>query len=52
MKMELGYQWDLLEDEIPTIFKQLLDSMNHCLANLQSEIRGTKTGALKFQVKR
>jgi hypothetical protein len=52
MKMELGYQWDLLEEEIPTVFVQLLDSINHCLTNLQSEIRGKKTRALKFQVKR
>jgi hypothetical protein len=40
MKMELEYQWDLLEEDIPSMFEKLLDSIKDRLANLQDVMRG------------
>ena len=40
MKMELEYQWDLLEEDIPSMFEKLLDSIKDRLANLQDAMRG------------
>ncbi|KAH6678502.1 hypothetical protein B0J14DRAFT_582898 [Halenospora varia] len=39
MRMELAYQWTLLEEEIPTVFEELLQSISICLLNLQSHLR-------------
>ncbi|KAH6700598.1 hypothetical protein BKA61DRAFT_705543 [Leptodontidium sp. MPI-SDFR-AT-0119] len=40
MRIELAYQWGLLEDEIPTVFETLLQSIRTSLLNLQSHLRG------------
>ena len=38
--MELKYQWDLLEDEIPIVFEKLLHSVKDRLLNLKSLTKG------------
>jgi hypothetical protein len=38
--MELAYQWDLVEEEIPTVFEKLLQSVESRLLDLKSYIRG------------
>jgi hypothetical protein len=40
MRSELGIQWDLLQEEIPTVFETLLQSLSTCLTKLQSQLRG------------
>ncbi|KFY95308.1 hypothetical protein V500_02839 [Pseudogymnoascus sp. VKM F-4518 (FW-2643)] len=40
MRMEMEYQWEILEEEIPTQFKKLLQSAKAPLLALQSKIRG------------
>lgn len=38
--MELDFQWDLLEDDIPFAFEKLWQSIKHRLLNLKSFIQG------------
>jgi hypothetical protein len=40
MRMELAYQWGLLVDEIPTVFRTLLESIKIRLIDLQSHLKG------------
>jgi hypothetical protein len=40
MRMELAYQWDLLEDDIPIFFTDLLQSVKRQLLDLKSHLRG------------
>ena len=40
MRMELAFQWGLVEDEIPIVFEKLLQSIKACFLNLQSRLRG------------
>jgi hypothetical protein len=40
MRTELAFQWDILEEEIPRVFEQLLRPVRDRLANLKSLIRG------------
>jgi hypothetical protein len=40
MRTELAFQWGLVEDEIPTLFEKLLQSIRACFLNLQSHLRG------------
>jgi len=40
MRMELAYQWDLLEDDIPTAFETLLQSVKGQLLALKSHLEG------------
>ncbi|KAN0095627.1 hypothetical protein V8E51_016338 [Hyaloscypha variabilis] len=39
MRMELAFQWGLVEDEIPIVFEKLLQSIRACFLNLQSRLR-------------
>lgn len=39
--MEMAFQWETLEEDIPTLFKDLLQSAKAPLLALQSEMRGT-----------
>jgi hypothetical protein len=39
--MEMAFQWETLEEDIPTLFNDLLQSAQTPLRALQSEIRGT-----------
>jgi hypothetical protein len=41
MRMEMAFQWETLEEDIPTLFKDLLQSAKAPLLALQSEMRGT-----------
>lgn len=38
--MELAYQWDLLEDDIPIAFETLLQSVKGQLLALKSHLEG------------
>lgn len=38
--MELEYQWDLVEDEVPEAFESLLDSTKSLLEGLKRTIQG------------
>ena len=40
MRMELAYQWDLVEDEIKDVFQTLLPTVNAQLQYLKSLIQG------------
>ena len=40
MKIELEYQWDLLEEEVSTIFEELLQSIKDELLGLKSLMNG------------
>jgi len=40
MRTELAYQWDMLEEEIPTLFEELLQSVKDQLLELKSTMRG------------
>ncbi|KAH8744019.1 hypothetical protein F5882DRAFT_455086 [Hyaloscypha sp. PMI_1271] len=40
MRTELAFQWGLVEDEIPTVFEKLFQSIRACFLNLQSHLRG------------
>ncbi|KFY06936.1 hypothetical protein V492_07602 [Pseudogymnoascus sp. VKM F-4246] len=40
MRMEMAFQWETLEEDIPTLFKNLLQSAQAPLRALQSEITG------------
>jgi hypothetical protein len=40
MRMELAYQWDLLEDDIPIVFENLLQSVKRRLLDLKSYLGG------------
>jgi len=37
--MELAFQWDLVQDEIPIVFDKLLQSIRACFLNLQSHFK-------------
>ncbi|KAH8649442.1 hypothetical protein BGZ60DRAFT_534676 [Tricladium varicosporioides] len=39
MRMELEYQWELLEDEIPKVFEKLLQTINIRLLKIQSHLK-------------
>lgn len=45
--MELAFQWELLEDEIPAVFEKLLQSIRQLFLNFKSILAGqfTKTVA-------
>ena len=45
--MELAFQWDMLEDEVPIIFDNLLQSVKHQLLYLKSLIRGESMEVLQ-----
>lgn len=47
--MEMEYQWEILEEEIPTQFKKLLQSAKATLLALQSKIRGALEDISLFQ---
>lgn len=38
MRMELAYQWDLVEDEVPTLFESLLDTIKSELGYLKDQV--------------
>jgi hypothetical protein len=40
MRMELDYQWEILEDEIPDVFQKLLGVVKAPLLFLESLIQG------------
>jgi hypothetical protein len=40
MRTELAFQWGLLEEEITTVFEELLQSIRICFLGLQSHLRG------------
>jgi hypothetical protein len=40
MRMELAFQWGLVEDEIPDVFRTLLPAVNAQLLYLKSFIQG------------
>lgn len=40
MRMELDFQWNLLEEEIPTVFKAILESITDSFGQLQRNLRG------------
>jgi len=41
MRSELDYQWDILEEEVPRIFDELLETLREGLKNLKSHIMST-----------
>ncbi|KAH8688415.1 hypothetical protein BGZ61DRAFT_353751 [Ilyonectria robusta] len=43
MRMELEYQWDLVEDEVPEVFSVLLDATKSLLERLKMTIQGYAT---------
>lgn len=43
MRMELEYQWDLVEDEVPEVFSVLLDATKSLLERLKMTIQGMFT---------
>lgn len=43
MRIELAYQWDLVEDEVPTLFKSLLDSIECELEYLKDQVNSKFT---------
>lgn len=43
MRMELEYQWDLVEDEAPEVFSILLDATKSLLEGLKMTIQGMFT---------
>lgn len=49
MRMEMAFQWDILEESIPQLFQDLLQSARAPLLALQSEMRGmfVKIGLLR-----
>ncbi|RDL37034.1 Uncharacterized protein BP5553_04467 [Venustampulla echinocandica] len=40
MRMEMAFQWETLEDDIPTLFETLFQSAKAPILELQSEMRG------------
>jgi hypothetical protein len=40
MRMELEFQWGLLEDEIPVVLDGLLESIKACLLELTTHLQG------------
>lgn len=40
MRTELEFQWDLVEEEIPTVFGNLLSEIKELLEDLKELIRG------------
>ncbi|RYP61155.1 hypothetical protein DL769_007837 [Monosporascus sp. CRB-8-3] len=49
MRMELDYQWDLVEDEIPSLFESLLDTIKSELGYLKDQI-GSKSALERTQI--
>lgn len=45
--MELAYQWDLVEDEIPDVFRTLLPAFNAQLLYFKSFIQGQFMNSLR-----
>ncbi|RYO92978.1 hypothetical protein DL762_001340 [Monosporascus cannonballus] len=41
MRMELAYQWDLVEDEIPSLFESLLDTIKSELGYLKDQVENS-----------
>ncbi|RYP68754.1 hypothetical protein DL771_006484 [Monosporascus sp. 5C6A] len=41
MRMELAYQWDLVEDEIPSLFESLLDTVKSELGYLKDQVQNS-----------
>ena len=40
MRTELAYQWDLLEDDIPTVFESLCHVVKGLLLDLKAHLEG------------
>jgi len=41
MRSELEYQWDILEEEVPCVFDELLETLTTELEGLKSHIKST-----------
>lgn len=39
MRSELEYQWDILDDEVPRVFEELLETLRSELGNLKAHVK-------------
>lgn len=49
MRSELEYQWDILEDEVPRVFDELLETLRMGLEDLKSHIKSTTSLCILVQ---
>lgn len=40
MRTELAFQWDLVEDEVSSLFETLLDTVKNRLGYLKNDVEG------------
>jgi len=49
MRSELEYQWDILEEEVPRVFNELLETLRMGLENFKTHIMSTTTSYFSAQ---
>jgi hypothetical protein len=49
MRSELEYQWDILEEEVPRVFDELLETLSTGLEDLKSHIKSTTSHCIFAQ---